>query len=131
MILSFIAALLVGPPAPKYPADAIAPALRENAHAVVRAYDEVVTVKSASQLTKTVHKVVTILDPAGSDTYGELVVSYDALNRITQARWIASCAGAPSRCSTSATSIIMIAFFLTMPISISTPMSAMIDRSKP
>jgi hypothetical protein len=86
MILSFIAALLVGPPVPKYPADAIAPALRENAHAVVRAYDEVVTVKSASQLTKTVHKVVTILDPAGSDTYGELVVSYDALNRINYLR---------------------------------------------
>jgi hypothetical protein len=86
MVLSFIAALLVGPPAPKYPADAIAPALRENAHAVVRAYDEVVTVKSASQLTKTVHKVVTILDPAGSDTYGELVVSYDALNRINYLR---------------------------------------------
>jgi hypothetical protein len=86
MILTFIAALLAGPPAPKYPADAIAPALRENAHAVVRAYDEVVTVKSASQLVKTVHKVVTILDPAGSDAYGELVVSYDALNRINYLR---------------------------------------------
>jgi hypothetical protein len=86
MILTVLAALLAGPPAPKYPADAIAPALRENAHAVVRAYDEVVTVKSASQLTKTVHKVVTILDPVGSDAYGELVVSYDALNRINYLR---------------------------------------------
>lgn len=83
-LLSFLAVL--GPPAPKYPADAIAPALRENAHAVVRAYDEVVTVKSASQLVKNVHKVVTILDPAGSDTYGELVVSYDALSRINYLR---------------------------------------------
>jgi hypothetical protein len=86
MIFTLIAALFAGPPAPKYPADAIAPALRENAHAVVRAYDEVVTVKSASQLTKTIHKVVTILDPAGSDAYGELVVSYDALNRINYLR---------------------------------------------
>jgi transglutaminase-like putative cysteine protease len=86
MIVTLVAALLAGPPAPKYPADAIAPALRENAHAVVRAYDEVVTVKSASQLVKTVHKVVTILDPTGSDAYGELVVSYDALNRINYLR---------------------------------------------
>jgi hypothetical protein len=86
MIFTLITALFAGPPAPKYPADAIAPALRENAHAVVRAYDEVVTVKSASQLTKTIHKVVTILDPAGSDAYGELVVSYDALNRINYLR---------------------------------------------
>jgi fatty-acyl-CoA synthase len=38
-------------------------------------------------------------------------------NRITQAWWIASCAACPRVC-TSATSIIMIAFFLTMPISI-------------
>ena len=62
MFLATLAALLLaGPPAPKYPVDAIAPALRENAHAVVRAYDEVVTVKSASQLVKNVHQVVTIL----------------------------------------------------------------------
>ncbi|MVN78439.1 DUF3857 domain-containing protein [Hymenobacter sp. HMF4947] len=84
MLLPVFASLtLLGSPAPKYPADAIAPALRENAHAVVRAYDEVVTVKSASQLVKTVHKVVTVLNEAGSDDYGQLVVSYDALNRIS------------------------------------------------
>jgi hypothetical protein len=87
MLLVTLTSLLVaGAPAPKYPADAIAPALRENAHAVVRAYDEVVTVKSASQLVKSVHQVVTILDPAGNDEYGELVVSYDALNRINYLR---------------------------------------------
>ncbi|MBJ6143844.1 DUF3857 and transglutaminase domain-containing protein [Hymenobacter sp. BT559] len=86
MLLTFIAAVLAGPPAPKYPADAIAPALRENAHAVVRAYDEVVTVKSPSQLVKSIHKVITILDPVGSDAYGEQVVSYDALNRINYLR---------------------------------------------
>ena len=83
MFLTTLAALLLaGPPAAKYPADAIAPALRENAHAVVRAYDEVVTVKSTSQLIRHVHQVVTILDPAGSKGNGELVVYYDDLNRI-------------------------------------------------
>ena len=73
---------LLAAPAPKYPVAAIAPALRENAHAVLRAYDEVVTVKSAIQLVKTVHKVVTVLDGTGSDDYGQLVIDYDALNRI-------------------------------------------------
>ena len=36
-----------------------------------------------------------------------------------------------SRISSTATSIIMIAFFLTMPISISRPISAMIEKSMP
>ncbi|GAA4507904.1 hypothetical protein GCM10023172_39240 [Hymenobacter ginsengisoli] len=83
MLLPVFASLtLLVPPAPKYPADAIAPALRENAHAVVRAFDKVVTVKSAGQLVETVHRVVTVLDEAGSDDYGREVVYYDALNRI-------------------------------------------------
>ncbi|RZK61012.1 MAG: DUF3857 domain-containing protein, partial [Hymenobacter sp.] len=87
MLLTSLAALvLAGPPAPKYPADAIAPALRENAHVVVRAYDKVVTVKSASQLIENVHRVVTILDPAGSEDYGRLVVSYSTLKRINYLR---------------------------------------------
>ena len=87
MLFPFLATLtLLTPPAPKYPAEAIAPALRENAHAVVRAYDETVVVKSASQLVQTVHKVVTILNEAGSDDYGQLVVSYDALNRLNYLR---------------------------------------------
>lgn len=80
MLLTLLA--LLAAPAPKYPVAGIAPALRENAHAVVRAYDEVVTVKSASQLVSTVHQVVTVLDGAGSDDYGQLVIHYDALNRI-------------------------------------------------
>ena len=87
MLLPVFASLtLLAPPAPKYPADAIAPALRENAHVVVRAYDKVVTVKSASQLVETVHRVVTILDEAGSDDYGREIVYYDALNRINYLR---------------------------------------------
>ncbi|MGI4864556.1 MAG: DUF3857 domain-containing transglutaminase family protein [Janthinobacterium lividum] len=87
MLVAFLGTLLLaGAPVPKYPADAIAPALRENAHAVVRTYDEVVTVKSTSQLIRHVHEVVTILDPAGSRGNGELVVYYDDLNRINYLR---------------------------------------------
>jgi transglutaminase-like putative cysteine protease len=87
MFLTTLAALLLaGPPAPKYPVEAIAPALRENAHAVVRAYDEVVTVKSASQLVKNVHQVVTILGAGASDEYGVLSVPYDALDRLNYLR---------------------------------------------
>lgn len=82
----FSSLLLLAPPAPKYPVEAIAPGLRQNAHAVVRAYDEVVVVKSASQLVHTVHKVVTVLDEAGSDDYGQLMVGYDALRRISYLR---------------------------------------------
>ena len=65
-------------PAPKYAVADIPAALREGAHAVVRADDEVVTVKSASRLVHTVHRVVTVLD-AGGDDLGRLGVSYDAL----------------------------------------------------
>ena len=87
MLTALLTALLLpAAPAPKYPVAAIAPALRENAHAVVRAYDEVVTVKSASQLVETVHKVVTVLDGSGSDEYGQLVLPYDGLSRISYLR---------------------------------------------
>jgi transglutaminase-like putative cysteine protease len=87
MFLTTLAALLLaGPPAPKYPVEAIAPALRANAHAVVRAYDEVVTVKSASQLVKSVHQVVTILGPGAGDEYGVLSVTYDDLDRLNYLR---------------------------------------------
>jgi hypothetical protein len=87
MLLPVFASLvLLAPPTPKYPADAIAPALRENAHAVVRAYDKVVMVKSASQLVETVHKVVTVLDEAGSDNYGQLMVDYSSLRHINYLR---------------------------------------------
>jgi len=82
----FSSLLLLAPPAPKYPVEAIAPALRQNAHAVVRAYDEVVVVKSASQLVHRVHQVVTVLDEASSDDYGVLKVGYDVLNHISYLR---------------------------------------------
>jgi len=82
----FSSLLLLAPPAPKYPVEAIAPALRQNAHAVVRAYDEVVVIKSASQLVHRVHQVVTVLDEASSDDYGLLKVGYDVLNHISYLR---------------------------------------------
>jgi transglutaminase-like putative cysteine protease len=72
-------------PAPKYAVADIPAALREGAHAVVRASDEVVTVKSASRLVHTVHRVVTVLDAAG-DHLGRFGVSYDALRTLSYLR---------------------------------------------
>ncbi|WP_046247338.1 DUF3857 domain-containing protein [Hymenobacter terrenus] len=72
-------------PEPKYAVSDIPAALREGTHAVLRADDEVVTVKSASRLVHTVHRVITVLDPAGDD-FGRHSVGYDALNTITYLR---------------------------------------------
>ena len=72
-------------PAPKYAVADIPAALREGAHAVVRADDEVVTVKSASRLVHTVHRVVTVLDTGGDDL-GRIGVSYDALRSLSYLR---------------------------------------------
>ena len=86
-----MAALLLGAsapapaPAPKYAVADIPAALREGAHAVVRADDEVVTVKSAGRLVHTVHRVVTVLDAAG-DELGRFGVSYDALRALSYLR---------------------------------------------
>ena len=83
-----LAALLLGAaaaPAPKYAVADIPAALREGAHAVVRADDEVVTVKSASRLVHTVHRVVTVLDATGDDL-GRFGVSYDALRSLSYLR---------------------------------------------
>src|SRR6476646_7820519 len=90
-ILPVLAALPLGSlllgaaPAPKYAVAGIPAALREGAHAVVRADDEVVTVKSASRLVHTVHRVVTVLDNAGDDL-GRFGVSYDALRSLSYLR---------------------------------------------
>ena len=82
-----LAALLLGAaaPAPKYAVADIPAALREGAHAVVRADDEVITVKSAGRLVHTVHRVVTVLDPAGDDL-GRFGVGYDALRSLSYLR---------------------------------------------
>ena len=72
-------------PAPRYPVAAIPTTLREGAHAVLRANDEVVTVKSAGRLVHTVHRVVTVLDAAGDD-FGRYGVGYDVLNTLSYLR---------------------------------------------
>ena len=60
-----------------------------------------------------------------------IVVIMIGRKRKRQASRIAAGAGAPARWRTSATSIIMIAFFLTMPISIKSPIIAITERSSP
>ncbi|UOQ97150.1 DUF3857 and transglutaminase domain-containing protein [Hymenobacter sp. 5317J-9] len=77
--------LLPAGPAPKYAVADIPATLREGAHAVLRADDEVVTVKSAGRLVHTVHRVVTVLDAAGDDQ-GRQMVSYDALRTLSYLR---------------------------------------------
>ncbi len=72
-------------PAPKYAVEDIPAALREGAHAVLRADDEVVAVKSAGRLVHTVHRVVTVLDAAGDDL-GQHAVGYDALRSLSYLR---------------------------------------------
>ncbi|MGY3089716.1 hypothetical protein ACVWYF_002764 [Hymenobacter sp. UYAg731] len=92
VLLSFLAVLPLGSflmhpaaPAPKYAVADIPTALREGANAVVRADDEVVTVKSSGRLVHTVHRVVTVLSDAGDDL-GRHMVSYDALNALSYLR---------------------------------------------
>ena len=80
--LSGAAPLPPAAPAPKYAVADIPATLREGAHAVLRADDEVVTVKSAGRLVHTVHRVVTVLDAAGDDL-GRHMVGYDALNALS------------------------------------------------
>ncbi|MDB5271317.1 MAG: hypothetical protein JWP58_4357 [Hymenobacter sp.] len=91
-LLPFLAVLPLGSflmhpaaPAPKYAVADIPAALREGASAVVRADDEVVTVKSAGRLVHTVHRVITVFGDAGDDL-GRHMVSYDALNSLSYLR---------------------------------------------
>ena len=79
--LGSVPRLPVAAPAPKYAVADIPPKLREGAHAVLRADDEVVTVKSTGRLVHTVHRVITVLD-AGGDDFGRHSVGYDALNTL-------------------------------------------------
>ena len=91
-LLPFLAVLPLGSflmhptaPAPKYAVADIPATLREGANAVVRADDEVVTVKSAGRLVHTVHRVVTVLGDAGDDL-GRFGLQYDALNSVSYLR---------------------------------------------
>ena len=88
--LLLLAALLGGrpapaAPAPKYAVADIPAALREGAHAVVRADDHRLVVKSASRLVETVHRVITVLDRAGDDL-GREAVYYDGLRALSYLR---------------------------------------------
>ncbi|WP_460503512.1 DUF3857 domain-containing protein, partial [Hymenobacter agri] len=85
MALLPLSTLAVAAPAPKYAVADIPAALREGAHAVIRADDEVITVKSASRLVHTVHRVITVLDNAGDDL-GRFGVGYDALRTLSYLR---------------------------------------------
>ena len=91
-LLPFLAVLPLGgflvhpaAPAPKYAVADIPAALREGATAVVRANDEVVTVKSAGRLVHTVHRVITVLGAAGDD-FGRLGEYYSDLESLSYLR---------------------------------------------
>ncbi|RTQ50652.1 DUF3857 domain-containing protein [Hymenobacter gummosus] len=70
---------------PRWPAYGIPAALRENAHAVIRQQDDIITVKGAGRLVHTVHRVVTVLDDQGQD-WGQAGVPYDKLRQLSYLR---------------------------------------------
>ncbi|OON67489.1 hypothetical protein B0919_18000 [Hymenobacter sp. CRA2] len=69
----------------RWPVDAIPAALRENAHAVIRQQDDILTVKSAGRMVYTVHRVVTVLDEQG-EQWGVAGVMYDKLIQFSYLR---------------------------------------------
>ncbi|SMB89285.1 hypothetical protein SAMN00120144_0898 [Hymenobacter roseosalivarius DSM 11622] len=70
---------------PKYALSDLPPGLLENAHAVVREYEETLLVKSVGRTVQTVRRAATILDENGKHWAGELV-SYDQLNTVNYLR---------------------------------------------
>ncbi|MFD2786966.1 DUF3857 domain-containing protein [Hymenobacter rubripertinctus] len=74
-----------GGTAPKYAVADLAPALRENAHAVVRYQEETLLVKSVGRTVETTRRAVTILDEAGRRWAAELVY-YSQLNSVSYFR---------------------------------------------
>ena len=70
---------------PKYAVADLPPSLLENAHAVVREYDETLLVKSVGRTVQTVKRAATVLDDNGARWAGELV-SYDQLNTVNYLR---------------------------------------------
>jgi hypothetical protein len=86
--LSFISLLfaaglqLLGPgQEATYPTADLSPALKENAHAVIRAHETTFTVKSTSSAVERVRYAVTILDES-AESMNTLVVPYDKLNKV-------------------------------------------------
>ncbi|WP_400192056.1 DUF3857 domain-containing protein [Hymenobacter sp. B81] len=81
----------------QWPAFAIAAALRENAHAVVRQRDDVVRVEAAGRVVHGVRQVVTVLDAQG-DEHGAVTVFYSKLDQINYLRGrLYDAAGQPVR----------------------------------
>ena len=70
---------------PKYPVADLPAALLENAHGVIRAYDETLLVKSVGRTVNTIHQAITILDGAGAD-WARKLVQYDQLNALSYLR---------------------------------------------
>ncbi|MGY2133454.1 DUF3857 domain-containing protein [Hymenobacter sp. HD11105] len=70
---------------PKYALSDLPPKLLENAHAVVRNYEETLLIKSVGRTVQTVRRAATILDNNGNHWAGELV-SYDQLNTVNYLR---------------------------------------------
>lgn len=83
--LGTILTATAGAKEPHFPVAALTPALRENAHAVVRLAEETLLVKSAERTVRTVHRVVTVLDDAGAQWATQLVY-YDQLNSVNYLR---------------------------------------------
>ncbi|KUG09508.1 DUF3857 domain-containing transglutaminase family protein [Solirubrum puertoriconensis] len=69
----------------QWPVSSIPAALRQNAHAVIRQQDDILTVKAAGRMVYTVHRVVTVLDEQG-DNWGVAVVPYDKLTQVSYLR---------------------------------------------
>lgn len=73
---------LLGPgPGSGYETGSLSPALKENAHAVIRVHETTFTVKSANSAVERVRFAVTILDE-NAEAMNTLVVPYDKLNKI-------------------------------------------------
>ncbi|WP_188815377.1 DUF3857 domain-containing protein [Hymenobacter cavernae] len=70
---------------PHYPVATLAPALRENAHAVIRTEEETLLVKSAGRTVRTVRRATTVLDEAGANWATQLVY-YDQLSSVSYLR---------------------------------------------
>lgn len=65
----------------EFVATRIPPALLDNAHAVVRRYETIFTVKTPGESTTYERVVITVLDRQG-DNFARLVMPYSKLNRV-------------------------------------------------
>ncbi|GAB4026695.1 DUF3857 domain-containing protein [Spirosoma koreense] len=81
----FLLTVLISQPAwaqVEYQALALTPALKDNAHAVVRRHETTFTVKSAGEATQRIRSVITVLDEQGDDQ-ATRKVWYDKFSKVT------------------------------------------------